>query len=107
MLYNNLAVKEGRLTFSGYDTVALAEQFGTPLMVMDESVIRSRCRVYREAMKQYLPAGSRPLYASKALSIRRMYQLMQEEDMGVDVVFNLETVVLWTDCISETCFIES
>ena len=42
MLYNNLFVnEEGHLTFSGYDTVALAEQFGTPLMVMDEDLIRS------------------------------------------------------------------
>ena len=86
MLYKNLAVKEGRLTFSGYDTTKLAEQFGTPLMVMDEAIIRNRCRIYRQAMEAYLPAGSRPLYASKALSIRRMYQLMVQEGMGVDVV---------------------
>jgi len=86
MLYDNLAVKEGKLTFCGYDTTELAQQFGTPLMVMDESLIRSRCRTYRAAMEQYLPVGSRPLYASKALSIRRMYQIMDEEAMGVDVV---------------------
>ena len=86
MLYKNLAVKDGKLTFCGYDTTALARQFGTPLMVMDEALIRSRCRIYREAMEKYLPAGSRPLYASKALSIRRMYQIMTEENMGVDVV---------------------
>ena len=86
MLYKNLAVKDGKLTFCGYDTTKLAQQFGTPLMVMDEALIRSRCRIYREAMAKYLPAGSRPLYASKALSIRRMYQIMTEENMGVDVV---------------------
>ena len=86
MLYKNLAVKDGKLTFCGYDTTELAQQFGTPLMVMDEALIRSRCRIYREAMEKYLPAGSRPLYASKALSIRRMYQIMTEENMGVDVV---------------------
>ena len=87
MLYNNLGVNEaGHLTFSGYDTTALAEQYGTPLMVMDEAVIRSRCRTYRKAMEAYLPAGSHPLYASKALSIRRLYEIMREEGMGVDVV---------------------
>jgi len=86
MLYDNLAVKDGHLTFCGYDTVALSGQYGTPLMVMDEALIRSRCRIYKEAMAKYLPAGSRPLYASKALSIRRMYQLMAQEAMGVDVV---------------------
>ena len=87
MLYDNLAVNAaGHLTFSGYDTVALAQQYDTPLMVMDENKIRSRCRIYREAMAKYLPAGSRPLYASKALSIRRLYQIMLEEGLGVDVV---------------------
>ena len=87
MLYENLGVNEaGHLTFSGYDTVALAQQFGTPLMVMDEAVIRSRCRTYQAAMEAFLPAGSKPLYASKALSVRRLYEIMRQEGMGVDVV---------------------
>ena len=51
MLYKNLAVNEaGHLTFGGYDTTDLAAQFGTPLMVMDESVIRNRCREYKAAV---------------------------------------------------------
>ena len=73
MLYKNLGVNEaGHLTFAGYDTKELARKYGTPLMVMDEEVIRRRCRTYIHAMQAYLPAGSRPLYASKALSIRRV-----------------------------------
>lgn len=87
MLYKNLGINEqGHLTFAGFDTVELAQKYGTAAMVMDESVIRSRCREYREAMEAYLPAGSHPLYASKALSIKRLYQIMKEEGMGVDVV---------------------
>ena len=87
MLYNNLSISpEGHLTFGGYDTTALAEQFGTPLMVMDEAVIRNRCREYIRAMKNDLPAGSQPLYASKALSLKRLYEIMKEEGMGIDVV---------------------
>ena len=87
MIYNNLAVNQaGHLTFAGFDTTALAQQYGTPLMLMDEPVIRSRCREYIKAMSEYLPAGSRPLYASKALSLKRIYEIMREEGMGVDVV---------------------
>lgn len=87
MIYENLAVNQaGNLTVAGYDTAALAEQFGTPLMLMDEAMIRSRCREYIKAMADYLPAGSRPLYASKALSLKRIYEIMREENMGVDVV---------------------
>ena len=87
MIYKNLAVNAaGHLTFAGYDTVTLAEEYGTPLMLMDETVIRNRCREYRNAMASCLPEGSMPLYASKALSLKRIYEIMREEQMGVDVV---------------------
>ena len=59
MLYNNLAINEaGHLVFAGYDTTDLAQQYGTALLVMDEELIRSRCRIYKEAMAAYLPEGS-------------------------------------------------
>ena len=87
MLYDNLAVNEaGHLVFAGCDTADLAKEFGTPLLLMDEQRIRNRCRAYKEAMAAYLPAGSHPLYASKALSVKRIYEIMAEEGMGVDVV---------------------
>ena len=87
MLYQNLAVNQaGHLTVAGHDTTALAQQYGTPLMIMDETMIRNRCREYINAMADYLPAGSKPLYASKALSLKRIYEIMREEGMGVDVV---------------------
>ena len=67
MIYKNLAVNAaGHLTFAGHDTAALAAQYGTPLMLMDEALVRSRCREYQQAMAEAFPAGSRPLYASKA-----------------------------------------
>jgi diaminopimelate decarboxylase len=87
MLYQNLGVNEdGHLTFAGFDTVTLANEYGTPLMVMDENLIRSRCREYKNAMASHLPAGSKPLYASKAFAVKRIYEIMKEENMGVDVV---------------------
>ena len=87
MIYENLSVSpEGHLLFAGWDTLTLAKEFGTALFVMDEDRIRRRCREYKQAMAEYLPAGSRPLYASKAMSIKRIYEIMEEEDMGVDVV---------------------
>ena len=87
MLYQNLTVNEaGHLCFAGLDTTLLAQEYGTALMLMDEAVIRSRCRTYKQAMTDYLPEGSMPLYASKALSFKRMYEIMKEEGMGIDVV---------------------
>ena len=68
MLYPNLSVNQkGHLEMAGYDTVELAEQYGTPLLLMDEMYLRKRCRTYVEAMQEAFPEGSMPLYASKAL----------------------------------------
>ena len=87
MLYDNLGVNDqGHLTFAGMDTVMLARRYGTPLFLMDEQRLRSRCREYIKAMEQYLPAGSKPLYASKALSFKAIYRIMEQERMGIDVV---------------------
>ncbi len=87
MLYPNLSVNEqGHLVFSGQDVCVLAQQYGTGLMLVDEDLIRERCREYIQAMAEFLPAGSHPLYASKALCFKGIYEIMKEEGMGVDVV---------------------
>ena len=39
----------GHLEIGGVDTVALAEQYGTPLYIYDVSLIRERSRLFREA----------------------------------------------------------
>jgi len=87
MLYETLTIGEnGHLYFAGQDTVALAKQYGTPLYLMDEDGIRRQCWVYQESFRKHFGASSRPLYASKACCFKRIYEIMQEEDMGIDVV---------------------
>ena len=86
MICDNLSVVNGHLHFARQDTVALAKQYGTPLYLLDEDYIRHQCRVYKAAFQKHFGATSRPLYASKANSFRRMYEIMTEEGMGIDVV---------------------
>ena len=87
MLYDNLTINEkGHLAVSGLDTVELAEEFGTPLYVLDENVIRNNCRTYVDAMHECFGPHSAPLYASKALCFKGIYPLVQSEGMCVDVV---------------------
>ncbi len=87
MIADNLAVNEkGHLTFAGQDTVELARRYGTPLYLMDEARIRSRCRCYLQAARAAFGAGARVMYASKAASYKRLYAIMKEEGMGIDVV---------------------
>ena len=87
MLYDNLSVNDaGHLCIAGIDACELAAEFGTPLYVLDEDRVRKNCRAYVEAMHSYLPEGSRPLYAGKALCFKGIYPVIEEEGMGADVV---------------------
>ena len=87
MICDNITVSEnGRLLFAGQDTVELARQYGTPLYLMDEDKIRENCRVYAAAFQKHFGDCARPLYASKANSFKRIYEIMKEEQMGIDVV---------------------
>lgn len=87
MLYDNLGTNDrGHLTIGGVDTVQLAEEFGAPLYVLDEDQVRANCRIYRQAMARWMPAGSMPLFAGKALCFKGLYPVLEEEGMGADVV---------------------
>ena len=50
----DLTVNEkNHLVIGKNDTVELAKEFGTPLYVLDEDLIRQNCRVYKNAMDKY------------------------------------------------------
>lgn len=78
--------ENGNLTIAGVDTVQLAKEYGTPLMVFDENKIRSICRIYKRALEENFGEGSVPLFASKALSFKGIYRIVGEEGLGSDAV---------------------
>ncbi len=78
--------EDGALRFAGQNVKALAESYGTPLYLIDEDRVRANCRVYREAFRKHFGKNSKVLYASKANSFKRMYEIMSEEGMNIDVV---------------------
>lgn len=87
LICENLSVGEnGHLFFANHDTSFLAKKYGTPVYLMDEERIRNRCRTYLSAMKKAFGDKSKVLYASKAASFKRIYEIMNEEEMGIDVV---------------------
>lgn len=86
MICSNIGVNEkGHLTFAGKDVCALAQKYGTPLYLMDELKIRENCRTYKNAMAKYFD-NALPAYASKAAAFKRIYEIVGEEGMGIDVV---------------------
>lgn len=76
---------EGHLTIGGVDATTLAREFGTPLYVMDEALIRENCRAYVNAFREYYP-NAVVAYASKAFLCTAMVALIAEESMSLDVV---------------------
>lgn len=85
MLLDNQTINErGHLVIGGCDAVELAHQFDTPLYVLDEQVVRDKCRQYRNAFESRLETAE-IAYASKALITKAVCRIMDEEGMGIDV----------------------
>lgn len=83
----NLGTNEnGHLTIGGADTVELAGEFGTPLYVMDEALIRKHCRIFKDSIDKYYGGEGLVCYASKAFSCKEIYRIMNSEGIGIDVV---------------------
>ena len=87
LVSENLGVNEkGHLTAGGVDTVELAQQFGTPLYVMDEDLIRKHVRSYKNSMDKFYGGQGLVCYASKAFCCKEMCRVMMDEGIGLDVV---------------------
>ncbi len=87
MIHSNLSVNENNhLTIAGADTVELAHEYGTPLMIVDEERVKNNMLAYVSAMKKHFGENAVPFYASKAFSCKYLYRLASEMKMGVDVV---------------------
>ena len=87
LIADNLSRSEsGELLFAGMSLSALAKEYGTPLYLYDEQRVRERCRTYITALKEAFGENAQALYASKAASFKRLYEIMREEGMGIDVV---------------------
>ncbi len=75
---------QGNLELGGCDLTELAQKFNTPLYVLDEQTIRSICRDYKDAFKNYPKVNM--MYASKALCTEAVSALLAGEGFGFDVV---------------------
>ncbi len=91
----NLSVNEkDHLTINAYDTVELAKEFGTPLYVLDEDLMKKNCRTYKQAIDKYYDGNGLVLYASKSLCTMYTSRLVNEEGLGADAVSGGELYTL-------------
>ncbi|MGY0003640.1 diaminopimelate decarboxylase [Micromonospora sp. I033] len=70
----------GALSVAGLDVRDLAAEFGTPVYVLDEDDLRSRCREFRAAFPD-----ADVFYAGKAFLCRAVVRMIAEEGLFLDV----------------------
>ncbi|WP_414052554.1 diaminopimelate decarboxylase [Macrococcus animalis] len=81
----NLTRENGVLNLHGHSLIDIKNEYGTPLFIYDEDMIRNQCRRFHQALS--LSGLSYTIsYASKAFTSIQLFKLMQEENMGLDVV---------------------
>ncbi len=91
----NLYVNEkNHLTIGNHDTVELAREFGTPLYVLDEDLMRKNCRAYKESIDKYYGGNGLALFASKALCTMYTAKMADSEGLGADAVSGGELYTL-------------
>ena len=87
MLADNIQrAEDGSLLFAGHSVPALAQEYGTPLYLMDERRIRQNCRMYLDAFKECFGERALPLYAAKAAAFKQILRIVAQEGMGMDAV---------------------
>ena len=84
-LFGSMKVEGNELDVGGVKASALSKEYGTPLYVIDEELVRSNCRRYYNAMKCE-ERGNRVTYAGKAFINMSMCNLVNEENLYLDVV---------------------
>jgi diaminopimelate decarboxylase len=77
----------GALALGGVDVRAIAEEYGTPVFVLDERDVRRRARLYREAYPGTV------YYAAKAFLSTAVARWVTEEGLGIDAASGGELLV--------------
>lgn len=74
--------KRGQLEIGGVSVLELTARYGTPLYVMDETLIRENCRTWQQAVVNHGIVA----YAAKAFCTQAMCRLADQEGLSLDVV---------------------
>lgn len=84
-LFGTMEVINNELHIGGISTVTLAKEFHTPLFVLDEALIRNKCREYMTSFK-VAEFGNKVSYAGKSFLTLAICELIKEEGLSLDVV---------------------
>ncbi len=83
---------QGHLVLGGCDALDLAQEYGTPVYVLDEATLRGQCRRFVSEFKNRHPS-TLVAYASKAYINPALAKIFAEEGLGLDVVSGGELAI--------------
>lgn len=83
--------EDGALTVGGLRLSALAEEYGTPVLVVDENALRARARSFHDGLRRRRQASS-VAFASKSFPCTAVYRVLADEGLHVDVAGGGELV---------------
>ena len=78
------ASEKGRLFIGGCDTVALAEEFGTPLYVFDEATLRQKCVEFRDEFGRRYPGSIGPDTVQRSFDARKSIEEKMVKGLRID-----------------------
>lgn len=84
-LFGAMENRNGELVIGGIKAETLASDYGTPLYVMDEQLLKDTCRGYITNFRCN-EEGNRVAYAGKAFLTVEMCKLINEEGLSLDIV---------------------
>ncbi|WP_163191899.1 diaminopimelate decarboxylase [Clostridium thermarum] len=84
-LFGSMNIIDNELTVGGVKCTDMVKEFGTPLYVYDEELLRDNCRRYIKAFKVN-ENKNRVAYAGKAFLTLAMCNIIKEEGLCLDVV---------------------
>lgn len=83
--FGTMKDEEGVMSIGGVKVTELAKEYGTPLYIMDQELIESNMRKYKENFRSE-KFKTQIVYASKAFLAKAMCQLVERYDMDIDAV---------------------
>ncbi len=75
----------GYLEIGGVDVKQLKAEYGTPLYVIDQTYVENMCKIFSDTLKHEYGEGL-IAYASKALSCKEIYRIINSMGIGADAV---------------------
>lgn len=85
--------EDGQLLIGGCNTLELADQYGTPVYILDEETLRALCRRFVREFRQR-HGGAQIAYACKAYINPALAQIFDQEGLSLDVVSGGEIAIV-------------